>query len=112
MTDEQALDLPPFAAFVASQRSGEMNTEATVAFAEVVRSVAALGKPGKLTVTVQVAPVRKGQPGDQVIISDSVQGRPPTEDTSAFWFVTDDGGVTRRDPRQSALWDSEVGADE
>lgn len=106
MTDP--VDLPPFSAFLAEQRKGDLNAEATAALAEVVRAVSDTGKPGSVTVKITISPITKGQPGDQVVISDQVNNKPPREDQTALWYVTDGGGVSRRGPHQMSITDSDL----
>lgn len=99
MTDTPDQDLPPFSAFVTEHRGGKFNAEITARLAEVVRRVAATDRKGTITVKLTVEKIGAGQ----IVVTDTVDHRPPRDVTTSLWFYTDGGGLSRRDPNQQAF---------
>lgn len=80
-------------------RHGEASEEWAEALAEVVTAVRNTGKPGTLTIVLEVEPG-----GRTVKITDRVKRKLPEFDREkAIYFADDDGGLHRRDPNQGVL---------
>lgn len=72
---------------------------------EVTRAVNLTGKPGKVTLNLEVKP----NGNTAVFIKDSIKTtipEPNKEDT--LFYVTDDGGLSRRNPHQMRMGALEV----
>lgn len=96
--DEQ---VRPFAEMLTILDQGKAHAEASRALRDLVAAVADIGKPGSLTLSVKVAPV-KGS--DQLIVAMQVKTSPPKTDPAAAIFFRDrSGNLTREDPRQLTL---------
>ena len=60
------------------------------------------GTPGKLTLVIKMKPVDAG--GDMMEISDSITvSRPELPRKTALFYATDDGQLSRNDPRQPEI---------
>lgn len=93
-------DRPPFSAFAASHRYGAFNTEVTNAFADLVAAVEKYDKAGSMTITLKLKPTGSGP----IVVTDDVTTKPPTAPKpETYYWRTDDGGLSRRDPRQPEL---------
>lgn len=90
----------PFAAFLQDLRGGRAHAELTDAFAELIALVAERNKAGTLTFKLTVKP----DAGVQVTVIDEVSVKAPksTRPVSLF-FITDEHGLSREDPRQPKL---------
>lgn len=67
---------------------------------DLVEAVKETGKKGKLTYTLEILPVPKTG-GEQVVLVDDVVVKPPKpEPKVALFFTTDEGRLSRNDPRQ------------
>lgn len=98
---EDAPSVRPFAAVLQEQRQGGLHSELSEQLAELVAAVAAHGKAGSLTVTLNVKPAE--MPG-AIVVSDDVKSKVPQPDKPASLFYSDDhGNLSRRDPRQPEL---------
>jgi hypothetical protein len=94
-------ELRPFAAVLQEQRQGGLHSELSELLAEVVHAVETHGKPGALTVTLQIKPAE--MPG-AIIVLDDVKAKVPEADKGGSLFYPDDrGNLSRRDPRQPEL---------
>jgi hypothetical protein len=103
-TDDEARP-PEFAAFLVQTNKGRTHDELSARFAELVRAVRETGKTGVLQLRIEVKPV-KGTDGEQVVITDSITAKTPQLDRPAsMFFTTDDGGLSRNDPKQAELFD-------
>lgn len=84
-------------------RAGGLLDEIGDELANLTRHVRETGRGGKLTITLTVSPVKKGQ-GEIVTIADEVRAKlPKIERPSTVLFTNDDGGLSRKDPRQPDL---------
>ena len=96
--DEEPV-LEPFSAFLTTHNKGLLNLELTEKMAELVKAVTEHGKPGKLTLTLDVRPwvPNSGKVLDDVlIITDEITVKAPREArASSLWYPDEDGGVHR-----------------
>lgn len=84
-------------------RAGLLLDEIGDELANLTKHVRESGKAGKLTLTLHVAPVKRGQ-GDIVTITDDVKVKLPALEKSSTVLYTDgDGNLSRRDPRQPVI---------
>lgn len=88
----------PFADFLREQRSGSLHAELSEALQEITLAVAEHRKPGKLTLSIIINPM-KGE--GMVAVTDDVKPSVPQADRGAAYFYTDaDGNLRREDPNQ------------
>lgn len=86
-----------FQLFVAHQRSGDFLAEVSEALRAVAGAVWRLGKPGKLVIELTAKPVS----GSAIAIADKITIKAPEEAPDlAIFYVSDDGALSRKDPRQ------------
>jgi hypothetical protein len=103
---EQKREVPQIAHVLAQINHGALADEAAALLAGLVQEVTHIGKKGSLTIAVEVAPFTGG--GDTVQISGKVTVKAPSRDPhAAVFFFTDDGALSRNDPRSpsSTLFD-------
>lgn len=92
----------PIADVLRDLGQGALVDDAGVALQDLVRDVRAIGKKGRLTLTVDVAPM-KGDSG-AVMVHAKTDIRPPaTEPIGGVFFADDDGVLSKDDPRQMKL---------
>ena len=92
----------PFADTLRDLGRGRVIDEAAVLLQDVVRSVAETGKKGRITLTVEVAPM-KGNESALLVTAAAVAKLPPSEPIAGAFFPDEDGNLHRDDPRQIAL---------
>jgi hypothetical protein len=86
-----------------NQRAGDLMEEASEGLRVLSKAVRATGKKGKLIIEVTIAPLTKGR-GQAVAILDQVTVKAPqVEREMGIFFVTDEGDLSRNDPRQREL---------
>lgn len=90
-----------FVAVLNQLHRGSAVADASDALAEVVRAVRENGKKGKLTLSITVVPLSKGDAVD-LVCEVTVKVPKPNKGSSLF-FVADDGTLVRNDPRQGEL---------
>lgn len=84
-------------------RDGSAIEEARRAIAEVEEAVADTGKAGRVTLTIDIEPV-KGGLSTMVTITDTITLKKPARDREkTVLFRTGDGQFSRYDPRQPEL---------
>lgn len=99
MTDTPTpADPGQFSSWLAGFTRGALDDELTAGMREVAQAVTMLGKPGTVTLklTFSVPP----NTGDGVVVAADVKSAPPKTKRAAFYFVTDDGALSKRDPNQ------------
>lgn len=110
-TDAPAPDTPAdkddtprdFAVFLMEHARGRSHDELSAALRALVLAVSETGKPGSLTYSVKIKPQAKVE--GAVLIADSIKSSLPEFDRpESIFFATDQGDLTRTDPRQSALF--------
>ena len=83
-------------------RGGKVLEEASAELAKVVAGVMATGKPGSLTVTLNVKVASRGQ--NAVTVTDKVTSKVPlTATPDSFWFANEEGALLKDDPRQREM---------
>jgi len=90
-----------FVAVLNQLHRGSAVADASDALAEVVKAVRENGKKGKLSLTITVVPLSKGDAVD-LVCEVAVKVPKPNKGSSLF-FVADDGTLLRNDPRQGEL---------
>ena len=90
-----------FVAVLTQLRRGAAVVDASEGLAEVVKAVRENGKKGKLSLTITVVPLSKGDAVD-LVCEVTVKVPKPNKGSSLF-FVADDGTLLRNDPRQGEL---------
>lgn len=96
-----------FMDFLREHRSGLTHSELTDALKELVAAVTEERKGGKITLTITVKPLGKGD-GLEVSCDVKLAAPVPTPGTS-IWFATPDNDLSRVDPRQQAMDLREIG---
>lgn len=82
-------------------RGGVMLDDAGDALAEVVRAVVETGRPGRVTIDLQIRKV--GRSGALSIIDKVTSKVPQNERIDTLMFPTEDGNLLTKDPRQNNL---------
>lgn len=94
----------PFADVLRDLGKGQVADEAAVMLTDLVTAVVAYGKKGTFSLSIVVTPL-KGTTG-QVTVSATAKTSPPEADPiAAVFFVSDDGNLSRNDPRQDAMFE-------
>lgn len=91
--------------FLMKVREGGAVEELRQAVEDCTRAVNVTGKPGKVTLTMEIKP----NGNTAVFVKDTIAAKlpePNKEDT--LFYVTDDGGLSRRNPSQLRMGDLEV----
>lgn len=92
----------PFAATLQDLDEGRLHAELTDALSEVVAQVMQQGKAGKLTLSLTIKPAARRS--DAVVVGASIAKKLPEPDRpESLFFATDDGGLSRRNPKQPEL---------
>lgn len=88
------------AEFLMSVREGGAIEELRATLEEATQAVLCTGKAGKVSLNISIKP----NGTSKVFIKDDVKATIPKADSEeTLYFVTDDGGLSRRDPRQLVL---------
>lgn len=84
-------------------RGGAIVGELGAELQQLVSEVMATGKAGRIVLTLDVKPVKKG--GDHtMLIEDDIKVKPPKHDRDGtILFATEQGALSRKDPRQPEL---------
>jgi hypothetical protein len=104
-------EVPQIAHVIAQVNHGALADEAAALLADLVQQVSHVGRKGTLTLTLEVKPFTGNS--DTVQLSGKVSVTPPSRDPHAgIFFFTDDGALSRNDPRQpsSTLFDVKEGS--
>ena len=103
---QQKKEVPQIAHVLAQINHGALADEAAAMLADLVQEVTHIGRKGKLTLTIQVAPFTGNN--DTVQLSGKAVVTPPAHDPHAgVFFFTGDGALSRNDPRMNTLFDTE-----
>lgn len=96
-----------FAQLLNEINEGSTHAALSADMAELLRTVQATGRAGKLTVTVKVVPAVRNTSGGEIdrvnITVDRTLALPKPETPTDFFYLTDDGETTRNHPRQQSL---------
>lgn len=96
MSDEQTR---PFADFLRDHAQGRTHDELSEVLKDVVKAVQLTHKPGSVTLTINVKPMKETH--DALVVTDKVIAKIPTADRKAsVFFPTKDGNLVRDDPNQ------------
>lgn len=80
-------------------RQGAVVDEMGDAIANVVRAVAATGKKGEVVLKLAIS-----AKGDQIVVEDAIVEKPPKPARGlSLFYATEDGVLSRKDPRQPEL---------
>lgn len=90
-----------FWSFLRSHKGGQLHEELTEKLNQLVTAVIEHGKPGSVTLTVEVAPMKDS---NMVRVTDKLTPKIPEADRGGSFFFSDkDGGLHREDPNQMKL---------
>lgn len=99
----------PFADVLRGVDKGRALDSAAEALHALVTAVQETGKPGTITLTVKVGPLPKARSNESLLVTASVTSKAPVIDGNpSMFFVDSDGNLTRNDPRQIRLTDTEL----
>lgn len=91
-----------FLAALQRHRGGKALEDASDRLAEVVAAVMESGKPGAVTLTLTVKQASRGQ--SAVTLTDKITAKVPVAvEPDSFWFATQDGALSKDDPRQAEM---------
>lgn len=101
-TDEDR-DLPDFAVFLVALAKGRTHGELSRALRDVTAAVSETGKPGSLTLRIDIKPQSNT---DAVTVTDKVGVKLPAYDRPAsIFFVDDDHNLVRNNPNQQSIFE-------
>ena len=95
-----------FLEFLQTFRRGELLTEADDLLSELMEAIGRTGQKGEITLKLPFKPNDNGQIECVPVFSVKKPRKPMS---TGIYFVSEDSGLTRRDPKQDDLFD-EVGA--
>jgi hypothetical protein len=95
----------PFAAVLQEIGGGKFAARLAAQVAELSGAVKTTGKKGSITITIELAHVKKAAQNVVTVAGKSVAKIPEPEDASpsTVFFVDDDGVLSRDDPHQMQL---------
>ncbi|HEY6012669.1 MAG TPA: hypothetical protein VIU37_01635 [Candidatus Limnocylindrales bacterium] len=97
MTDDTPIR--PFLAFLQDHRAGACTRELTEALHEVVQAVVATGKPGSVTLTLNIQPLKDA--ASVLKVTDAVRSKvPELARPAAIYFPDRAGNLSRENPDQ------------
>lgn len=82
--------------------NGALDARLTAALAEVAQAVMLQGKPGAVTLKLSMS-----EKGGGVVVATAITTAPPKSKDEAFFYVGEGGEMTRRDPKQPALFNDQ-----
>lgn len=98
-TAEGAEEPPSFAAFLTSTNKGRTEVELSRQLQKLVAAVQETGKPGRLTLAIEIKP--QANTDGVVTVTDRVTVKAPElARPASIFFITDAAGLSRTDPRQ------------
>lgn len=98
-----ALELRPFAAWLHEHNKGRTHDELGVALRDVAAAVKDTGKPGRLTLTIEIRPSKAE---GAVTVTDKISTKIPALERPASIFYLDDAdNLVRNDPHQTSIFD-------
>jgi hypothetical protein len=88
-----------FSDWLKKYQGGALDDKLTAALREVASNVKLLEKPGAITLKLKL-----GEKGGGIVVEAEVaQAVPKPKQSGQFFYVADDGTLTRRDPSQPQL---------
>lgn len=106
MSTKDERQIIPFATVLQQVAKGAVATELSELLADLTADVYEHQKPGTLTVVVKVEPTKGGETVT-VSVTPTVKG--PRATQASIFFATEEGQLTRQDPRQIEAGLHEVG---
>jgi hypothetical protein len=101
--DEEQRVVRPFAAFLQEQSGGSLHEELSQKLHDLIEAVRETGKAGSISLKVDVKPIA-GADSRTLTVTDTVAAKlPRTERPKSIFFITDDGNLSRSDPRQPVI---------
>ncbi|WP_242908702.1 hypothetical protein [Actinomadura terrae] len=101
-TSSDEPEVRPFAAVLQELNRGQVHNDASAQLHALVDSVTEHGAKGTLTLTLEVAPIAKGDTS-VLKVAAKVTSRPPAAPATSTFFVDGSGNLSRRDPNQPEL---------
>lgn len=104
-TDESDKMSTPFNILIAQINQGADNSNLSADMDELLRTVQATGRAGSLTITIKIVPATADrQSVDKLTVQiDRGLKLPKPESAKDFFFITEDGELTRKHPKQQEL---------
>lgn len=100
-SDEQVVR--PFASFLREQSGGQLHDELSSKLHELIEAIRETGKAGSISLKIDIKPIA-GTDGRTLTVTDTVAAKlPKTERPKSIFFATDDGNLSRTDPRQPVI---------
>ena len=95
----------PFNVLIAQINQGADNSNLSADMDELLRTVQATGRAGSLTITIKMVPATADrQSVDKLTVQiDRGLKLPKPESAKDFFFITEDGELTRKHPKQQEL---------
>ncbi|TXL91626.1 hypothetical protein [Streptomyces sp. IB2014 016-6] len=101
--DEDQRTVRPFADFLQQQSGGQLHDELSEKLHDLITAIQETGKGGSISLKIDIKPIA-GTDGRTLTVTDSVAAKlPKTERPKSIFFATDDGGLSRTDPRQPVI---------
>jgi hypothetical protein len=98
-------------AILLEMRSGKVATDCNMKFNDVLKSVLETGGKGELTIKLFIKPSKMGMGGAVIEVETEHEckvKKPELAVGRSFFFVTNDGELTREDPEQTAMFAEEA----
>jgi hypothetical protein len=93
----------PFAEFLHKHNYGITHDQMSKGLHDLLESVKEVGKPGSVTLSINVKPIGKGDER-QVMVGAVVKVKSPeSRAAEQFYWLDDEGNLSRNDPRQPEL---------
>jgi hypothetical protein len=106
--DGKMLSGRPITDVLRDHDKGTAVIQASEELAELVEAVTNESKPGKLTITISIAPNKKSK--DVVFLGvETKLSKPKSTAPLSIFFTDDNGGLHRRDPRQKEIFEAAPG---
>lgn len=98
--------LKAFSNYLQEFNDGCTHATLTMELGQLLQAVQDTGRAGSLTLVLKIAPAQKANSGhvDKVVINATTKLAPPkTDPPSDFFYLTDEGELTRLHPKQQSL---------
>ena len=102
-----------FLSALGEQSGGKAMIVAGLKLAELIEAVKGTGKKGTLTLSIELRPAEKEFGGNVVGVMSNIDikiKKPDLPLAETFFFVDDDGNLTRNDPRQEEMFEERKAA--
>lgn len=104
MPETASGDGQPFVGFITDHRAGRTASDLTEALHSVTNAVRATGKPGSVTLTIAIQPLKDAE--DVLKVTDTVKTKiPESPRPASVYFPDDEGNLLRDNPRQPGLFE-------